>query len=133
MNKKSIINLEEDTNNFQFKNNSKSINLSISFNRIAFIFFVFSLFFLIFSLKLIYLGNADFINKKNSLAVSDFRSTIVDRNGNILAKSIITKNIGINPSEVIDTDKLLINLKLIFPSKDFNQIKKKLKKINFFI
>ena len=132
MNKKSIINLEEDTNNFQFKNNSKSINLSISFNRIAFIFFVFSLFFLIFSLKLIYLGNADFINKKNSLAVSDFRSTIVDRNGNILAKSIITKNIGINPSEVIDTDRLLINLKLIFPSKDFNQIKKKIKKNKFF-
>ena len=45
---------------------------------------------------------------------------------------MITKNIGINPKEVIDKNKLLINLRLIFPKKDFEKIKKKLEKGKFF-
>ena len=45
---------------------------------------------------------------------------------------MITKNIGINPQEVIDKEKLLINLKIIFPNKDFKKISKKLDKKKFF-
>ena len=122
--------LEQFKDNFDFKNNNN--NIYISFNRVAFIFFIFAFFFLIFSLKLILLSKTDFINKQGASSISDFRSKIIDRNGNILAKSLITKNIGINPKEVIDINKLIINLKIIFPSKDFDEIRDKISKNKFF-
>ena len=122
--------LEDYSDKFDFEHN-KAI-LKISFNRIAFIFFIFTALMFIFCVKLIYLSSLDNIEKKNIKSNSEFRSTIVDRNGNILAKSVITKNIGINPKEVIDKNKLLINLRLIFPKKDFEKIKKKLEKGKFF-
>ncbi|MDC0427634.1 penicillin-binding protein 2, partial [Candidatus Pelagibacter sp.] len=52
--------------------------------------------------------------------------------GNYLVKSVRSIDIGINPVEVIDKKKLLINLKLIFPNKDYSKIKKKLNKKQFF-
>ena len=122
--------LEDYSDKFDFEHN-KAI-LKISFNRIAFIFFIFTALMFIFCVKLIYLSSLDNIEKKNIKSNSEFRSTIIDRNGNILAKSVITKNIGINPKEVIDKNKLLINLRLIFPKKDFEKIKKKLEKGKFF-
>ena len=59
----------------------------------------------------------------------------MDRNGNIVAKTIITNNVGINPNLVIDKKKLLINLKLIFPEKEiikFEKIEKNLNGKKFF-
>ena len=67
------------------------------------------------------------INKK------DYRADIIDRNGNYLVKTVSSIDIGINPIEVIDQKKLLINLKLIFPDKNFIEIKKKLKKKKIFL
>ena len=119
-NKKIII--EEYSSDFNYK--KKFNNLTISFNRVAFIFFIFFLIFIIFSLKIIFLGKTNIIKKEFS-SNNEFRSTILDRNGVVIAKSVITKNIGINPKEIIDKDKLIINLKLIFPRKNFNEIKKK--------
>ena len=40
--------------------------------------------------------------------------------------------VGIRPNLIIDEKRLLINLKLIFPEKDFNNIKKKIKKNKYF-
>ena len=118
------------TTEFTYKENKS--NLFISFNRAAFIFFIFLIITFIFSLKIIYLG----IQKKNvqlkQISKSDFRSSILDRDGNILAKSVITTNIGINPKLVINKEKLLINLKLIFPKKNFNKIEKRLEEKKFF-
>ncbi len=107
-------------------------NLNISFNRIAFIFFIFVIVLVIFSSKVIYLGSLkkDLISKSKPL--SDFRSTILDRDGNILAKTILTFNVGINPNLIIDKKKLLISLQLLFPNKDYNLIKKKLNNNKFF-
>ena len=62
----------------------------------------------------------------------NYRADIIDRNGNYLVKSVSSIDIGINPVEVIDKKKLLINLKLIFPNKDYSKIKKKLNKKKFF-
>ena len=128
--KKGII-LEEYSGEFNFKKNLSNVN--ISFNRIAFIFFLFITIFLLFSAKFIYLGQLDPIVKKiTNPSNIKFRSTIVDRNGEILAKTLITKNIGINPNDVKDIEKLLIKLKIIFPNKDFKLIKKKLYGNKFF-
>ena len=128
MSNKRII-IEEYSSDFDYKKNFN--HLAISFNRVAFIFFIFFIIFIIFSLKTIYLSKENFVKKSFSLN-NEFRSTILDRNGVILAKSIITNNIGINPKEIINKDKLLINLKLIFPNKDFSQILKKIDKDKFF-
>jgi cell division protein FtsI (penicillin-binding protein 3) len=124
--------LENYENEFLYKKNKS--NLNITFNRIAFIFFVFFIVCTIFSIKVIYLGSlSSKLNKKIFLPIKkNYRSDIIDINGNFLAKTVNTINIGINPNLVINKKKLLINLKLIFPDKDFNKIKKKLNSKKFF-
>ena len=45
---------------------------------------------------------------------------------------MLTTNIGINPKLIIDKKKLLINLKIIFPTKNFEDISDKIEKGKFF-
>ena len=123
--------LEDYDSEFSYKK-SKS-NLNISFNRVAFIFFIFFIIFLIFSLKAFYFGTIEKKNKISHTEESDYRASIIDSSGNILAKTVITTNVGVNPNLVIDKKRLLINLKLIFPNKNFNILKKKWRIKNFFL
>ena len=132
-NNKEDLLIEEYDNQFLYQ--SKKSNLNISFNRIAFIFFVFGIVSIIFSIKAIYLSSLTKSIKNKNLIESEFRSTIVDRNEDIIAKTIFTNNIGINPNLVIDKKKLLLNLKLIFPEKtsiEFKKIEKNLNSKKFF-
>ena len=119
--KKDNLILEDSESEFIYKKNAS--NLNIHFNRIAFIFFVFLIIAIIFSSKVIYLGSLHKELRIKTKTKSDFRSTILDRKGNIIAKSVITTNIGINPNLVIDKKRLLLNLKLIFPNKNYHNIK----------
>ena len=96
-------------------------NLKISFERIAFIFFIFFIIAIIFSSKVILLSLDDKIFTNKILKKKNFRSSIVDKEGNILAKTVPIINIGINPNLVIDKEKLLITLKLLFPKKNFKK------------
>ncbi len=120
----------ENSNHFDYKKNKS--NLNISFNRVTFIFFLFLTLSFIFSFKVIYLGSLEKNIYKKIIVKSDNRSTIIDREGNIIAKSVITKNVGINPNLVIDKKRLLINLQLLFPNKDYKEIKKKINGKKFF-
>jgi cell division protein FtsI (penicillin-binding protein 3) len=124
--------LEEYENSFSYKK-SKS-NLNIQFNRIAFIFFIFLIISIIYSIQLLRLGflKSNFTEIKPIISKKNFRADIVDRNGNYLAKTVSSIDIGINPAEVIDKKRLLINLKIIFPNKNYSKIKKKLNKNKFF-
>ena len=122
-------------NNDQFGYNKKNLDKGINFNRVAFIFFVFFIISIIYSIHLIHLGskksdlpNNNYIKTTNKL----HRADILDRNGYFLAKSVSSIDIGINPTEVIDQKKLLLNLRYIFPKKNFELIKLKLNKKNFF-
>ncbi len=130
MKKKNNLTLEDYGQEFMYKDQKGSID--VSFNRVAFIFFIILIIALIFSIKAIIFGFTKSVEKHVNIVKKDFRSTILDRNGNILAKSIDTTNIGINPNLVIDKKKLLLNLKIIFPDKNFHKIKKKLNKKKFF-
>ena len=134
MNKKDIENLtlESYENEFSFKENKS--NLNISFNRIAFIFFIFLMICLIYSIKVFYLGSlsSKILHKKINLAQTNFRADIVDRNENFIAKTVNTLTVGIRPNLIIHEKKLLINLQLIFPHKDFSNIKKRIKKKKYF-
>ena len=87
--------------------------LTISFNRVAFIFFTFVLVFLIFSLKAFYLSGKKLNNNNGTGLKKEIRNNILDRNDNILAKTIVTRNIGINPNLVIDKKRLLLNPSLM--------------------
>ena len=127
--KKGLI-LEDYIDEFSYDN--KRFGAFVSFNRIAFIFFVFLIISAIFSSKAIYLGSKKVEEKKIKLDKTDFRASIVDRSGNILAKTVITTNVGINPKLVVDKKKLIINLKLIFQNKNFKEIEKKIEKKKFF-
>jgi len=133
-NRNSKIILEENKNEFLYQK-SRS-NLNITFNRISFIFFIFFIIFIIYSIHLIHLGSRNQNLKTNNtskfLNNELYRADIVDRNGNYLSKTVSSINIGINTSNVIDKKKLILNLKYIFPNKDFEKIKFDLENKKFF-
>ena len=124
--------LESYENEFSYEKNKS--NLNITFNRIAFIFFIFLMICTIYTIKVFYLGSLNSkIKIENSGPIkTNYRADIVDNNGNFLVKTINTIDIGINPNLVIDKKRLLINLQLIFPKKNFDAIKKKLDGKKFF-
>ncbi len=121
---------ENDFDKLSKKFNKNKLN--VSFNRIAFIFFSFVLVLLVFSLKAFYLTGKDLPISNNLNAKKEIRSNILDRNNNILAKTLVTRNIGINPNLVIDKKKLILNLKIHFPNKNYDLIEKKLEGKKFF-
>ena len=129
--KKSNIILEEYENKFSYK--KSNTNLNIEFNRIAFIFFIFLVISIIFSIQLLHLGSLKQVKKVTPVSnIKNYRADIMDRNGNYLAKTVSSIDIGINPVEIIDKQKLLINLKLLFPKKNYLEIKKKIDQNKFF-
>ena len=116
-------------NNRDFSYDENKSYLKISFERIAFIFFIFFVIAIIFSSKVVLLSLQTKPEIKKVYKKKNFRSSIIDKDGNILAKSVPITNIGINPNLVIDKEKLLISLKILFPEKNF---KKKIYGKNFF-
>ena len=135
MNNKNLkILLEESQNEFKYQK-SKS-NLNITFNRISFIFFIFFIIFTVYTIHLIHLGsrnqNVKIDDKSKFFSNNLYRADIVDRNGHYLSKTVSSIDIGISTAKVIDKKKLLINLKYIFPNKDYKKIKSKLENKKFF-
>ncbi len=126
--------LEDQKNDFWYEK-SKS-NLNVSFNRISFIFFIFFIISIIYSIQLTHLGsrkdngitNLNLLNPNHKL----YRADIVDRNGKYLVKTVNSIDIGISSKKIINKDKLILNLKYIFPNKDYELIRKKMEKKNFF-
>tara|TARA_B100000700_G_scaffold118969_1_gene133722 strand:+ start:1280 stop:2935 length:1656 start_codon:yes stop_codon:yes gene_type:complete len=114
---KKNLNYQNQSNEFNFDENRS--NLKISFERIAFIFFIFFVIAFIFSSKVIFLGFKKSPEINKIFKKENFRSTILDNDGNILAKTVPIINLGINPNLVIDKEKLLLNLKILFPNKNF--------------
>ena len=126
--------LEDTPNDFLYKKNKS--NLDIRFSRVAFIFFVFFLISIIYCIHLIHLGSrkVNIASNTTTKYLSDkiYRADILDRNGNYLSKTVSSIDIGISPSKVINEKKLILNLKYIFPNKDYLNFQKKLKKGKFF-
>ena len=129
---KENLTLVDYENEFSYKANKS--NLNISFNRIAFIFFIFLMICSIYSIKAFYLGSLHSKQKIKNIdqVKTNFRADIIDHDGNLMAKTVNTLTVGINPNLIINEKKLLINLQLIFPDKDFNEVKKKIKKKKYF-
>ena len=126
--------IEDYKNKFDYK--KKDTNINIEFNRVSFIFFFFFIIYLIYTIHLIHLGSRKSnIEKKDILPTFDnklYRADIIDINGNYLAKTVKSIDIGIKTSDIIDKQKLLLSLNIIFPNKDFDRIKNQIDKKNFF-
>jgi cell division protein FtsI (penicillin-binding protein 3) len=121
--------------NDEFKYKKARFDINIKFNRVAFIFFIFFIISIIYSIHLIHLGSrkSDLSKNHQTEIVNKLqRADITDRNGNYLAKTVSSIDIGIKPTEIIDQKKLLLNLRYIFPDKNYDLIKIKLKKNKFF-
>ena len=131
---RSKIIIKDYRNNFIYKKNET--NLNIQFNRVAFIFFIFFIIYLIYAIHLIHLGSRKSkIDNFDSMPIFNdklYRADITDINGNYLAKTVKSIDIGIKTSDVINKKKLLLSLNIIFPNKDFSKIKKQLERKKFF-
>ena len=126
--------IEDYKNKFDYK--KKDTNINIEFNRVSFIFFFFFIIYLIYTIHLIHLGS-----RKSNTEIKDilpifenklYRADIIDINGNYLAKTVKSIDIGIKTSDIIDKQKLLLSLNIIFPNKDFDRIRNQIDKKNFF-
>ena len=124
--------LEDYESEFSYKKNKS--NLNITFNRIAFIYFVFFMVSVIYSIKVFYLGslNSKIKIEKFLPIKKNYRADILDNSDNFIAKAVNTQTIGINPSSIIDQKKLLIKLKILFPDEDYKKVKKRIKKKKIF-
>ncbi len=134
-NKKDLrIKIENHDEEFLFQKNLSKLN--ISFNRISFIFFIFFIICLIYSIHLTHLGSRKVkfeINDYNKYYSNKlYRADIIDRNGNYLVKTVSSIDIGISTKKIIDKKKLLLNLKYIFPNKDYKSIQEKIDAKKFF-
>ena len=132
-NKDSRIIIKKNDNNFLYTRNKSKLN--ITFNRIAFIFFVFFLISIIYTIHLIHLGSRkpNIANNNSKQALNTIsRADIVDRHGRYIVKTVNSIDIGISSKQVINKEKLILNLKYIFPEKDYKKIKTKLEDKNFF-
>ena len=126
--------IEDYKNKFDYK--KKDTNINIEFNRVSFIFFFFFIVYLIYTIHLIHLGSRKSNTEiKDILPIFDnklYRADIIDINGNYLAKTVKSIDIGIKTSDIIDKQKLLLSLNIIFPNKDFDRIRNQIDKKNFF-
>ena len=108
--------IEDYKSDFKFK--KKDTGLNIQFNRVAFIFFVFFIIYLIYTLHFIHLcsRNNKLENINNLPIVQNplYRADIIDINGNYLAKTVKSIDIGLKTSDVIKKKKLLLSLNIIF-------------------
>ena len=131
---KERLTIEDHKNDFVYKKSNTGLN--IQFNRVAFIFFVFFVIYSIYTIHLIHLGSreAKIENISNTLPLSSdlYRADIIDINGNYLAKTVKSIDVGLKTSDVINKEKLLLSLKIIFPDKDFKEIEKKIENKKFF-
>jgi cell division protein FtsI (penicillin-binding protein 3) len=131
---KSKFTIEDYQSDFTFK--KKENGLNIQFNRVAFIFFVFFIIYLIYTIHLIHLGlrnnKSENINNLNTFQNPLYRADIIDIDGNYLAKTVKSIDIGLKTSDIIDKKKLLLSLNIIFPDKKFKEIEKKIENKKFF-
>jgi len=135
MKKNNLAVISENQKSEFFYEKRKS-NLNITFNRVSFIFFIFFIISTIFSIHLIHLGSRnDTKIVKSNLSSSTqklYRADVVDRNGNYLVKTVNSIDIGISTKKIINKEKLILNLKYIFPNKDYDLVEEKMEKKNFF-
>ena len=110
-------------------------SIEISKSKIVFTFFIILSVTAILSIKILYLSFfetepfSDIFGKKNFLSE---RADIIDRNGEILARNVNAWAAGISPKLIKNQKRLLLNLKIIFPSLDLKKVEEQILREKFF-
>ena len=97
--------------------------------RIYIILFSFILAFLVIGIQMILMAvNPTIIQNEKKVVVKDYfkRKEIKDRNGILLAKNIKVDSFYAHPSEIVDKEKVLNSLRVIFSEDDQKVFRKKL-------
>ncbi len=115
---------------------NKTLKKSNNFqDRIYILFFFFFSLILIFSIKITHISlntkNISNLEKQKS-EFSLIRRDIVDRNGIIISRNINTFHAAIDPKQIKDKKKFLVNLRLNFPELPINEIREKINKKKYF-
>ena len=121
--------LETNQKNKNFKNSN------ISQDRIYLLFFLFFSLIVIFSIKIVFvsLKNIEINNQKNnSFYQTTSRRDIVDRNGILVSRNVKSFHAAINPNMIKNKDNFLIKIRLNFPKLSIKEIEKKLDKGKYF-
>ena len=135
-------NLNTNQKSFFFEDyletNKKNIFLkknNIFQDRIYLLFFLFFSLILIFGIRIIHvsLNNVNFYHsEKNSKNFSLNRRDIVDRNGELLSRSVKSYHAAINPKLIKNKNNLLIKLRIDFPELPIKKIEREIKKGKYF-
>ena len=118
--------------NQNFKSDKKS---SVSEDRIYLLFFCFLSLIFIFSIKIIYISlqESNFNTIKNSnINFKPLRNDIVDRNGTLLSRNILTYHAAIKPNLIKDKKKFVVKIKLAFPETNSEELVKNLNTKKYF-
>jgi cell division protein FtsI (penicillin-binding protein 3) len=118
-----------ETPKYEYKQQSRFSEIKLSLNRVSFIFFIFLVVVFVFGSKIIYLASVkkeNYFTNKSIPSVFLKRQDILDRNNNLLARNVKLYSAAIKPQFITDKEKLLINLRMIFPNMDIDRIKKKI-------
>ena len=95
--------------------------------RIYILLFSFILAFLVIGIQMILMAvNPTIIQNEKKVVVKDYfkRKEIKDRNGILLAKNIKVDSFYAHPSEIVDKEKVLNSLRVIFSEDDQNVFRK---------
>ncbi|MFL2852673.1 MAG: peptidoglycan D,D-transpeptidase FtsI family protein [Candidatus Pelagibacter sp.] len=117
----------------QKKKNIKDIN--VSQDRIYLLFFLFFSLIVIFSVKIIFISLKNLeIYKKNNDPINQLslRRDIVDRNGDLVSRNVKSFHAAINPNLVKNKKNFLIKIRLNFPDLPIQEVEKKLNKGKYF-
>ena len=121
--------------NQDLNSKKKKDGVNINQDRIYLLFFIFFCLVFIFATKILFVSIKSYESKnylKNYNIFKPLRNDIVDRNGDYIARNIPVYHAAIKPNLIKDKKKFVIKLKLIDPKLDYQKIKNKLKKNNYF-
>ena len=124
----------EEYLNTKTKLNNNKLS-SISEDRVYLLFFCFVSLILIFSLKIIFLSfqSVNYVKSQNDHSkFLPLRKDIVDRNGVLLSRNILTYHAAIRPQLINDKKKFLVKLKLVLPKLDTQEVYNKLNNEKYF-
>ena len=114
--------------------NKKNKSLNQYQDRIYLLFFLFFSLIIIFTIKIVFVSfkNPEINNSKTGSKFTVLRRDIVDRNDVLISRNIQSFHAAINPKFIKDKDKFLIKIRLHFPELPVKQIKNKLNKGKYF-
>ena len=121
--------LETNKKNKIFKNSY------ISQDRVYLLFFLFFSLILIFAIKITFLSlknPKNYIYKNNITQFTALRRDIIDRNDVLISRNIKSYHAAINPSLIKDKDNFLIKIRINFPNLPIELIEKKINKGKYF-